>query len=291
MTRTVADMATVMGVLAGPENDEPAGRQAVAAAEFGHVLDAVPRDLRGIRVGLLAEGLAADAGIEPAVVEGIRAVAARMVDLGAEVVEVSVPEHRAAAPIAFAFYCEGQLSVLSSGGNGYGTEGRYAPELAWQFAEAMRSSDRFQATLKTVLLAGAMLRERGHGSYYAKAQNRRAWLRAGYDRALQGLDAILLPTTPMPAFRLDGENGMSLLDRTRRGWSMLANTPGSDISGHSALSMPAARVGDLPLGAMLIGRHFADAHLLRIAAVYEQQVGWYPAVGQGFPSGPAASVR
>jgi amidase len=81
----------------------------------------------------------------------------------------------------------------------------------------------------------------------------------------------------MPAFLIEHQAGADLVDRTRRGWSMLSNTPGSDITGHPALSMPAAHIGDLPLGAMLIGHRFDDGQLLRIARVYERELGWFPA--------------
>ena len=61
-----------------------------------------------------------------------------------------------------------------------------------------------------------------------------------------------------------------------RGWGLLANTSPTDMTGHPALSMPAAEADGLPVGVMLIGRHFDDARLLAVARTYEREFGWNP---------------
>src|SRR5439155_24225098 len=130
------------------------------------------------------------------------------------------------------------------------------------------------AQVKITLIVGALLRREYFGGIYAKAQNLRPWLTAAYDRALAGVDALLLPTTPGLPHAVAPE--MPLAERVLRGWANLANTYPTDMTGHPALTIPAAEAGGLPAGVMLVGPHFADHRLLSIAATYERRHGWLP---------------
>lgn len=57
---------------------------------------------------------------------------------------------------------------------------------------------------------------------------------------------------------------------------MLASTSATDMTGHPALTIPAAEAGGLPVGLMLIARRFDDARLLQLARTFERAVGWRP---------------
>lgn len=74
--------------------------------------------------------------------------------------------------------------------------------------------------------------------------------------------------------------GMDMLQTQLRSFSMgsamRADTPAHNLTGHPAISIPAAEVAGLPSGVMLVGRRFADQDLLRIAATWERTVGWRP---------------
>jgi amidase len=215
--------------------------------------------------------------VEETVANAVREVLGKLQELGAEVGEISVPEHLDAAPIAFGFYLEATAALLGSGGNGYHWKGRYMPDLAIALGEGIKvRGDALPPTIKAVTLVGTYLRERYFGSLYAKAQNLRPALTAAYDRALGKVDFLVMPTTPMPAFK--HEPDLSTRDRVLRGWSMLGNVPGMDLSGHPALSMPAAQVDGLPLGMMAVGKRFGDAELLAFARTYEKSYGWFPSV-------------
>jgi amidase len=58
------------------------------------------------------------------------------------------------------------------------------------------------------------------------------------------------------------------------GWDMLANTAPFDMTGHPAISIPCAKSNGLPVGLMLVGRHFDDATVLRVANAFEQNTNW-----------------
>jgi amidase len=103
-------------------------------------------------------------------------------------------------------------------------------------------------------MLGLHLRRGYGGSLYARAQNARPLLRAPYDHALTSVDALLMPTTPgLPHEHLPG---LPVHERVLRGWAVLANTTPTDMTGHPALTIPAAEADGLPVGVMLIAPPF-----------------------------------
>jgi amidase len=128
--------------------------------------------------------------------------------------------------------------------------------------------------VKATLILGEHLRRTYHGSLYARAQNARGLLRAGYDRALAQADLLLMPTTP--GLPHDHRPDLPVHERVLRGWALLANTTPTDMSGHPAITIPAADAEGLPVGIMLIARHFDDTRLIQIAATCERAFGWRP---------------
>jgi amidase len=99
-------------------------------------------------------------------------------------------------------------------------------------------------------------------------------MRAGYDRALADHDVVVLPTTPGVAHEQAPE--LTAAENVRRGWAVLANTSATDMTGHPALTIPAAESRGLPVGLMLVGRRFDDARLLQFGELVERRLGWKP---------------
>lgn len=275
MTRTVPEMARMLQVMAGADASDPRQTGGVPTEAYVRTVDAAGDDLAGLRVAVLREGFGEAVGAEQGVVASVREVSDQLRDLGAEISEVSVPEHETAGGVAFAGFLEGMTALVTGGGNGYHWRGRYWPELAEALAEVVRErAGRLSPQVKVTLLLGMHLRREYAGGVYARAQNVRPLLGQAYDRALQGVDVLLLPTTPGLPHRHDID--LPLGERVMRGWRLLANTSPTDMTGHPALSMPAGESDGLPVGAMIVGRHFDDARLLSIARTYERVHGWRP---------------
>ena len=282
MTRTVQDAARLLGVIAGRHPSDPRQAAGVPVDEYVRKVEEAPRDLRGLRIGLVAEGFSPEIGTDPAVADAVRGAAARFGELGADVRELSLPEHLTAAALAFAGFIEGMTALMTGGGNGYAWAGRYWPELAEALGEGLRErADLLSPQMKVVLIVGEHLRRRHSGAVYARGQNLRPALVAAYDSALEEVDLLLMPTTPGPPHPVAPE--LSVRDRVMRGWTLLANTTPTDMTGHPSLSIPAAEANGLPAGVMLVGRRFDDARLLAVARTYEREVGWSP----GSPPPPA----
>jgi amidase len=272
MARTVGGATRLLQAIAGKDPADP--RQgAVPERDFLRAVAEAGDGLGGVRIGVVREGFETD--VDPEVADAVRGAAERLRELGAELREVSVPEHLRAAPIAFPGFHEGMTALDTSGGNGYHRGGEYWPQFAIALHEGLAAhADELSPQMKATLIVGTHLRRHYAGAVYARAQNLRVGLRASHDAALADVDCLLMPTTPGKPHPWDPE--LPIDEFVLRGWGVLANTAPTDMTGHPALTIPAAESAALPVGVMLIGRHFDDHRLLAIARVYEQRFGWTP---------------
>jgi amidase len=268
MGRTVADVALLLEVIAGTDPADP--RQAEVKIE--PYTQALGRDLKGVRLGVLREGFGlpgGEADVDSAVSRAIQVLSG----LGAQVEEVSVPAHRQADGVIWGLMTEGASALMHANGVGYHFRGYYDATLASAVGRFRKTQgDDLPPTLKLVLLVGSFLNRQYHGRLYAKAQNLRPSLRQAYDAVLSRVDALVMPTTPNKALRY--ESNLQPRAVIERGWSMLGNTAVFDMTGHPSLSVPCAKSAGLPVGMMLTGRHFDDATLLRIADAFERNFDW-----------------
>jgi len=275
ITLSVEDAALLLSVIAGADESDPRQRAGVSTQDYTRFAAEATDDLGGVRVGVVEEGFSVDAGVEQETAEATRAAVERLGELGAEIRSVSAPAHLSCAGISFAGFIEGMTALVSGGGNGWHWRGRYWPEFASAMSEGMtRSGQDVSPQVKLTLMCGVHLRRRYLGRYYATAQNLRPALTAAYDRILEDVDLLVMPTTPGRP-HIDDKN-LSITDRVIRGWSVLSNTAPFDMTGHPAVTIPAAEVAGLPVGVMLVGRHFDDGRLLALARTYEMNFGWLP---------------
>lgn len=281
MTRTVGDMASVMDVIAGPDSwDARQWRTSPGPYHFRDTVDSAPGDLSDVTIGVLKEGFAVDES-EPIrdgtleTLDATRAAIERFERLGANIVEVSVPEHEAGGLMLFPVLVEAQNALLSSNGNAYHVHGRYSPDLSLAFARGIRSAaDDLPATIKFVAVLGEYLRQHRYGVHYGSAKNFFPKLRQAYDQVLTDIDFLVMPTTAHFAHEISADASAS--ETVLRGITMVKNTGQFNMTGHPAISLPAAEAEGLPVGVMMVGRHFDDARLLQVARSYEREYGWLP---------------
>jgi amidase len=118
------------------------------------------------------------------------------------------------------------------------------------------------------------------------ARNLVPQLRAGYDEALSRFDVLVMPTTPLQATVIPAADAPRE-EVIARALEMLANTAPLDVSGHPACNVPAGVVNGLPTGMMIMGKHFDDATVLRVAQTFEHAVGGFPAPQASAVGSPA----
>ena len=264
---TVRDVALLLEVLAGEDGLDPRQRD----VRVDRYVEALDRGASGLRIGVVREGFGLEGTSQPDVDEAVRAAARRFADAGLSVRDVEVPMHRDGFAIWNAIAVEG-AAMLMVRGNGMGTnwKGRYSTSLLDAYARGrLARADDLSDTVKLVVLAGQYLQDAYHGRYYAKAQNLARALTAAYDEALREVDLLLMPTIPMKATRLPAADAPRE-ERVARALEMIPNTAPFDVSGHPAMNVPCARSEGLPVGLMLVGRHWEDAAVLRAAHAFEQ---------------------
>jgi amidase len=212
------------------------------------------------------------------VAEALRVLAAA----GAQVVEVSVPEHAQVNDVYAALHYEGAKAITDTGLFGMWSKTYYpaplisAVERMWQ-----HHATEFPPRTKLNQIVATLSRIQFHGAAYAKAQNVRPGFVRAFDRALAEVDVLAMPTVPTVAPPIDtspvGRSAATADDLHRRNWVYMpytSNTKPASYTGHPAVAVPCGKVGRLPISLQLVGRFFEDPLLLRIAYTYQESVDW-----------------
>ncbi|MEO3416123.1 amidase [Roseovarius sp. CAU 1744] len=265
ITRTVADNALMLEVMAGPDGLDP--RQSGAPSQpYTQALD---KGVKGLRVGIVSEGFGTD-GAEAEVDERVMEAAEKLAAAGAKVSTVSIPLHPAGASIWTPIFLEGTYDLMMRN-NAYGTnmkgvfnEGLLDAQGSWK-----DRADELSDTVKLGMLTGHYTASRNKGRYYGKAQNLNRLLTADYERALSEVDVLIMPTTPMATTRLPPEDA-GPAEVIARAFEMVGNTAPTCATGHPAISVPVGKTSDeRPIGAMLIARHNDEMTLFSAAQELE----------------------
>ena len=280
MANTVADVASMLSAIAGPDPFDPRTR-GVKPEETDYTR-AVGRGVKGLRIALLREGFGQDVwpdiglpGSEEVVDEKVRAAADELERTGATVTEVSVPMHYDGLRIFYGFYTEGAAQFMIQG-NFVGTNwlGYYNRQLAEFHGAALNARpDDLSPAFKGILLLGEHLRRTTHGRYYAIGQNLRSRLCAAYDQALADHDVLVLPTTPFRATPIPPVD-CGIGDKIAFAMQMIGNTCQFGVTGHPAISVPCGMEDGLPIGLQVVGRHLDEQTVLRVADAVEQIGDW-----------------
>jgi amidase len=273
MTRSVADAALLLTVLAGPDGRDPRQPGTVAGVDYRAALNG---DVTGLRVGILTEGFG-QPGSLPEVDELVRSAAHRFTEIGCTVGEISVPWHRTALHVFTVIFTDGATYQMVDGnGYGLGVDGLYDPELMAHFArQRAANADELASTIKATALCGHYGLNTLGGASYAKARNLLPHVRAAYDAALAEHEVLVMPTVPGTAEPLPagGPQDVGLLERAL---GKAVNTAPMDLTGHPAISVPVGLIDGLPAGMMIVGKRFDDATVLRVADAYESLCGGVP---------------
>ncbi|OPY94094.1 amidase [Bradyrhizobium sacchari] len=264
MTRNVADNALLLQVLQGPDGLDP--RQCAGTSD--DYLAAPSARVEGMRIALVREGFGLLVS-EPDVDAAVLAASDAFSRQGAVVEEVSIPMHATGRTIWRAIAGEGGTNTLMKG-NAFGTgwRGLYVTSLLQAHSHWRERADELPPSLKLSMLTGHHLSRKYGGLYYARAQNLNRRLRSAYDEVLCKYDLLLMPTTPMKAGPIPAAD-TPLSELIRLSGVPLANTMQFNCSGHPALSVPCGESDGLPIGMMLVGRHFQESSIYRAAAAFE----------------------
>ena len=273
MTRTVADAAQVLDVIAGPDGLDPRQPRDLVPDDY---LAALERGAEGLRIGVVTEGFG-HPNSDPGVNDAVRAAVDVLRGAGLTAEDVSIPWHLHGARVWDVIATEGAtFQMVDANGYGMNWKGLYDPEVIDAYGAQWRGDGtQFSETVKLVLLAGRHTIDTHHGKHYAMARNLAFELKRAYDEALSRFDVLVMPTTPIQASVIPGPDAPRE-EVIGRALEMIANPCFTDVTGHPGCNVPDGLVGGLPTGMMIIGKHFDDATVLRVAHTFEQAVGGFP---------------
>jgi amidase len=269
MSATVADNALMLEVIAGPDGLDP--RQYDVRVD--KYTAALGRGVAGMRIGVVTESFGRPES-ESDVDQKVRQGAEQLRALGASVEEISIPMHLDGPAIWTAIALEGlQMQMMHGNGMGFNWKGLYTTSLLDAHANWRARANELSRTLKISMLIGEYFVRQYRGHFYAKAQNLSRLLRRAYDDAFNRFDLLLMPTLPMKATPLPEQNAPLAL-YCQRGFEMLGNTCPFDVTGHPAMSIPCGMGHGLPIGLMLIAKHYNESTIYRAAHAFEQLGDW-----------------
>ncbi|MHB8879260.1 MAG: Asp-tRNA(Asn)/Glu-tRNA(Gln) amidotransferase subunit GatA [Myxococcaceae bacterium] len=261
LTRTVADCAALLQVLAvhdpldSTSSSEP-------APDYQAGLD---DGVAGLKLGLPKEYFTD--GMDPEVEAAVRGAAREYERLGAKVVEVSLPHTRYALAAYYLIApAEASSNLARYDGVRYGLRAQGVKGLKELYARTREQG--FGPEVKRRIMLGTYALSAGYyDAYYLKAQKVRTLIRRDFEGAFAGVDAIIAPTSPVPAFKL-GEKVSDPLSM----YLMDVFTLPCNLAGLPGLSVPCGFTGaGLPIGLQILGRHFDEARVLRIARAFERE--------------------
>jgi aspartyl-tRNA(Asn)/glutamyl-tRNA(Gln) amidotransferase subunit A len=240
LTRTVEDAAIVLQAIATYDSLDPACVKMLPGDYLSHLTDGVSGRHIALAVGEYVEEA------KPEVLEAVRTAAEVFKDLGAEIIEVDLTWLREAALA-----------------NGLMTQ---ADAAAYHRERLRDHPDWFGADVRQRLEAGAALTS----SEYSLARRTQAEVRRGCDALFESYDILLLPTTPIPAPFLDGE------DAIERARTLTRFTAPFNLSGLPALSIPCGFTKEgLPIGLQIVSRAWNEAGVLRAGHAYQLMTDWH----------------
>jgi len=268
LTKTVADAALIMSVMAGPDpRDTTCLNHPVP--DYSAALGG---DLKGVRLGLPKQYMLG--GVDPQVKAAVGAAIAQLQSLGAELVEVSLPHTDYAIAVYYILAtAEASANLARFDGVRYGYRADKPTDLL-DFYSRTRG-DGFGPEVKRRIILGTYVLSSGYyDAYYLRAQKVRELIRQDFAKAFETVDALVSPTSPVPAFKLgertDDPLAMYLAD---------IFTNAGNLAGICGISLPCgfAEVDgkQLPIGLQLQGKALDEARIFQIAHAYEQSTDWH----------------
>lgn len=258
MTETVEDTAIVYDAIA---QYDPMDSTSVGAKE--KTVDTLKQDMKGMRIGVAKEYFD---GIGGEVKEALDNAIETYRSLGAEIVELSLPELKIALPVYYILACAEASSNLGRYDSiRYGYRTPHYTDINDMICKTR--SEGFGAEVKRRILLGTYVLSSGYyDAYYKKAQNLRGTIIAGFERCFKECDVMLSPTVPMTAFPF----GFTGQDPVETYLTDICTVP-MNIAGLPAVSIPCGKDGKgMPIGMQLIGDRFAEAKILNAAWQFEQ---------------------
>jgi aspartyl-tRNA(Asn)/glutamyl-tRNA(Gln) amidotransferase subunit A len=271
LAQTAEDAAILLNTMAGFDSRDSTSIDEVAPDYTATLNDAI----KGLKIGLPKEYF--DEGLDAEVGKVVEAAIEEYKKLGAEIVDISLPNTHLAVPAYYVVApaeCSSNLSRFDGVRFGHRCE---APADLEDLYKRSRG-EGFGPEVKRRIMIGTYALSAGYyDAYYLKAQKVRRLISEDFKQAFEQVDVIMGPTSPSVAFKLGEKKDDPITMYLSDIYTIAVN-----LAGLPGMSIPAGFVNGMPVGLQIIGSYFAEARLLNVAHQYQQVTDWHMRAPTGF---------
>lgn len=263
----VEDAAILLGAIAGHDPSDATSLK-VEIPDYTKLLQPELKP-KSIKVGVITETFGE--GIDPVVVETVKAAIEQLRNLGAEVQEISCPRFRYGLPTYYIIApSEASANLARYDGVRYGKRAADADNILSMYTKTRAAG--FGAEVKRRIMLGTYALSAGYyDAYYLKAQKVRTLIKQDFESAFEKVDVLVSPTAPTTAFKA----GEKTEDPLSMYLGDLMTIPVS-LAGLPGINVPCGYDSQgLPIGMQLISNVLREDLLFQVAYAYEQSTSWH----------------
>ena len=262
MSKDVTDNALLLNLIAGHDEHDSTS----AKVEKKDYTKALVNDVKGLKVGVPKEFL--EEGVNEEVKASVLKAVEKFKEMGAIVEECSLPTTKYALPAYYIIACAEASSNLGRyDGIRYGYRTENYSNLNDIYANSR--TEGFGEEVKRRIILGTYVLSSGYyDAYYKKAQKVRTLIKKGFEDAFEKYDVLITPTAPMVAYDIG-----SKIDNPLEMYMADLLTVSINVAGVPAISIPCGKDSEgMPIGLQIIGKHFDEETIYRVAYTYEQSM-------------------
>ena len=265
ITKDVTDCANILNIIAGRDEMDSTSID----KEVPDYTKSLVQDVKGLKIGLPKEYFVK--GMDPEVESAVKAAVKQLESLGAEVVEISLPNTDYAISTYYLIApAEAATNLARYDGVSYGERAEDAADLVEMMTKT-RSQYLGEEVKRRIMIGNYALSAGYYDAYYLKALKVRRLVKEDYDRAFKEVDVIICPAAPSVAYKI-GEK----IDNPLEMYLQDACTVPLNLAGLPGISVPCGYNKDkMPIGMQIIGKALDEETLIRVAYTYEQSQSYH----------------
>ncbi len=265
ITKDVTDCANILNIIAGRDEMDSTSID----KEVPDYTKSLVQDVKGLKIGLPKEYFVK--GMDPEVEGAVKAAVKQLESLGAEVVEISLPNTDYAISTYYLIApAEAATNLARYDGVSYGERAEDAADLV-EMMTRTRSQYLGEEVKRRIMIGNYALSAGYYDAYYLKALKVRRLVKEDYDKAFKEVDVIICPAAPSVAYKI-GEK----IDNPLEMYLQDACTVPLNLAGLPGISVPCGYNKDkMPIGMQIIGKALDEETLIRVAYTYEQSQSYH----------------
>ncbi len=265
ITKDVTDCANILNIIAGRDEMDSTSLD----KEVPDYTKSLVQDVKGLKIGLPKEYFVK--GMDPEVEGAVKAAVKQLESLGAEVVEISLPNTDYAISTYYLIApAEAATNLARYDGVSYGERAEDAADLVEMMTKT-RSQYLGEEVKRRIMIGNYALSAGYYDAYYLKALKVRRLVKEDYDKAFKEVDVIICPAAPSVAYKI-GEK----IDNPLEMYLQDACTVPLNLAGLPGISVPCGYNKDkMPIGMQIIGKALDEETLIRVAYTYEQSQSYH----------------